>query len=260
MYVFSAYCKFVEPAKIQKDGEVIIYDMCTLTYLPLSKNSSIITSNRDESFLREKALAPAIYIINNTKVAFPKDPLGGGTWIATGENGVTACLLNGAFKPHIPSPPYKKSRGLILLEIFRFDSPLIFCDNVSLKGIEPFTLVIVSATSVLELKWTGEKKYIKNYDLLIPHLWASEQLYSRQNILKRKKWFDQLIKTKNLDQNIILNFHENAGEGDIENDLRISRVNTVSTLSITSVIINPVKHEMYYKDLFAGNEFICKIR
>jgi len=234
--------------------------MCTLTYIPFNKNSSIITSNRDESFLREKALPPSVYMINNTKVVFPKDPSGGGTWIATSEKKVTACLLNGAFKPHIPSPPYKKSRGLLLLEVFQFDSPLIFCNNVNLKGIEPFTLVIISKNSALELKWTGEKKYIKSHDLSIPHLWASEQLYNEQNILKRKKWFAQLLQTKKLDQKIILNFHENAGEGDAENDLKINRANTLSTLSITSVKINSVKHEMYYKDLFTSEEFIYKIR
>ncbi|MGL1516781.1 NRDE family protein, partial [Vibrio parahaemolyticus] len=49
---------------------------------------------------------------------FPKDPDGGGTWIALKENGDVAILLNGAFENHIPAYPYRRSRGLIFLDIF----------------------------------------------------------------------------------------------------------------------------------------------
>ena len=233
--------------------------MCTLTYIPLTKDSVIITSNRDESLMREKALPPAIYEINNLKIVFPKDPLGGGTWIATTENGVTANLLNGAFEPHLPSPPYRKSRGLILLEVFQFNSPLEFCSEINLDQIEPFTLVIFSPTIIAELKWNGNKKFIREYDKNSPLLWASEQLYSRENIIKRQKWFEQLLQERELNQNIILNFHENAGEGDAENDLKINRGNTLTTLSITSVKINSEAHEMFYKDLVTNEESIVKL-
>lgn len=95
--------------------------MCTITFLPLSDNQFIITSNRDESIFRPPALFPTFQKIGNYSVFFPKDLQAGGTWIAAAENKRIVCLMNGAFKPYLSSPLYRKSRGLILLDNFLFD-------------------------------------------------------------------------------------------------------------------------------------------
>ncbi|MGI8893377.1 MAG: NRDE family protein, partial [Bacteroidia bacterium] len=155
--------------------------MCTLTYIPVGKAHYLITSNRDESGMRAKALPPEIYLLNNNKLIYPKDPVGGGSWIATSENGLTACLLNGAYKPHITLNSYKKSRGLIVLDLFNYKDPIQFSKEINLKGVEPFTLVMIKNDLILEMKWTGKTKNIRFLETSVPHIWVSEQLYSKEN-------------------------------------------------------------------------------
>ena len=54
--------------------------MCTVTFLPLSNNDFILTSNRDEQRQRE-TLHPKIYEEDGIEMLFPKDKVAGGTWI-----------------------------------------------------------------------------------------------------------------------------------------------------------------------------------
>ena len=70
--------------------------MCTVTFLPKGKNDYILTSNRDETPTRA-ALEPKAYSIGSKEIYFPKDPLAGGTWIATDKQRFTLCLLNGGY-------------------------------------------------------------------------------------------------------------------------------------------------------------------
>ncbi|MEJ0082440.1 MAG: NRDE family protein, partial [Puia sp.] len=81
------------------------------------RQSFFFTSSRDEQAGRPLALFPEIYEINGCRVLFPKDPQGGGSWIAVNENGHAGVLLNGAIKVHEPGLSYRKSRGLVLLDL-----------------------------------------------------------------------------------------------------------------------------------------------
>ena len=65
--------------------------MCTVTFIPTS-SGFVITSNRDESVARKRALAPIEYEINGCKITFPKDPQAGGTWIAKSDSKVIVLL------------------------------------------------------------------------------------------------------------------------------------------------------------------------
>ncbi|GBL36066.1 hypothetical protein EMGBS15_16610 [Filimonas sp.] len=89
--------------------------MCTVTYLPVSSSSFILTHNRDEHHTRAIALLPEKKTMQDIEIIFPTDQQGGGTWIATSKE-FTLCLLNGGFEKHIPSPPYRHSRGLVILD------------------------------------------------------------------------------------------------------------------------------------------------
>ena len=96
--------------------------MCTVTYIPSNKDSYILTSNRDESPQRASAEIPKKYKIFDQDIFFPRDPQAGGTWIASSEENYTLCLLNGAFKKHKWNPPYRMSRGLVLLDFFKYNN------------------------------------------------------------------------------------------------------------------------------------------
>src|SRR5437773_862042 len=90
--------------------------MCTVTFIPQG-DTAFITHNRDEKSSRAKAIAPKQYIINGYALLFPRDSAAGGTWIAVNESGAAAVLLNGGFVKHPYRPPYRKSRGLVFLDI-----------------------------------------------------------------------------------------------------------------------------------------------
>ena len=94
--------------------------MCTVTFIPVTGSEYILTSSRDEQTTRPSATNPQILKSGSNTLMYPKDPKGGGTWIACDSAGKTACLFNGAFKAHLPQYPYRYSRGLIVLDFFRF--------------------------------------------------------------------------------------------------------------------------------------------
>src|SRR5689334_3022145 len=115
--------------------------MCTVTYIP-NKENIFLTSNRDEKNWRTDALAPSVYNFESGKIIFPEDGDAGGSWIAAHENGNIVILLNGGFKAHLPTPPYRKSRGIILLDIISYSSPLDYWTGADFDNIEPFTAII----------------------------------------------------------------------------------------------------------------------
>lgn len=211
--------------------------MCTVTYLPLEKGY-ILTSNRDEWIARPSAISPLEYVLWGQRITFPKDPKANGTWIAN-SNRYTLCLLNGAFEKHITNPPYRRSRGLVLLDFYEYLSVDNFIEKYNFNGIENFTLLIKSNTdnSFNELRWDGIKIHRKELDSQEEHIWSSSTLYSEEIILERKIWFMEWIdQHKNYNQNEIIKFHRFAGNGDKQNDVIMKRENGVQTLSITSII------------------------
>ena len=97
--------------------------MCTVSFVS-SNGKVILTSNRDENIIRPSAIEPKHYLINNKNIVFPKDAKAGGTWYAITENANVAILLNGAAEKHQLKSFYRKSRGLILLDIISLDLPI----------------------------------------------------------------------------------------------------------------------------------------
>jgi uncharacterized protein with NRDE domain len=211
--------------------------MCTVSYIPL-KNGFVLTSNRDEMSGRPASLHPDFYRHDHISLYFPKDPQGLGTWIAVAEDERAACLLNGGFETHKHLPPYNRSRGLIVLESFDYDSPFEFYTHVNLEGVEPFTLVMVWANCVYELKWTGHRKHFTAL-ANVPHLWASATLYDQAVVQKKRQWLNEFLeKTPVISQEEVLHFHKHGGASDHINGMTIDRPGSVKTLSITSIQIS----------------------
>jgi uncharacterized protein with NRDE domain len=223
--------------------------MCTVTFIPV-KNKYFITSNRDEKYSRKKAIPPTIYNNGKSKLLFPKDANAGGTWIALHENGNAAVLLNGAFVKHAPQPPYEKSRGIILLEIIEAMMPIRFFTRMDLSRIEPFTLVVVDDNNLYECRWDANQKHCRQLRRNYHYIWSSSTLYKDDIAKKREEWFAAFLnKNKNPAQEDILHFHQFAGNGDTQNDLKISRQGLISTVSITSISVDDEKGNMKYLDL-----------
>jgi hypothetical protein len=235
--------------------------MCTVTYVPLRSSLQgfqnlegfVLTSNRDEKVARLAAEPPVIHNVKGKNLIYPCDPTGHGSWIALEENGTTVCLLNGGFLPHVANPAYKHSRGLVVLDYFSFRNTAHFHSNYAFEGIEPFTLVIVQANEVYEIRWDGETAYKKQLESDVPHIWSSVTLYTPEIIKKREQWFSKWV-AKNPDYSIansqsIIDFHRFTGDGDAENDILMNRHGFLKTVSITSVRVEKKSSKMIYFDL-----------
>ena len=223
--------------------------MCTVTYIP-TKEGCIITSNRDEKITRERALPPTEYYMEGKKITFPKDPKAGGTWIAHSETKIVV-LLNGAQEKHIPKSNYRKSRGLIVLELISVENSLQYWQSVDLTDIEPFTIVLFENNKLLQLQWNEIEKSIEEKDKNKSHIWSSSTLYSKEIREQRKTWFYNFMQNKsNLSAEDIFHFHQFTECENKEYGLQINRNDTLKTISITQCQVTQDNIEMLYLDLF----------
>jgi hypothetical protein len=232
--------------------------MCTLTFLPLPEDGFLLTSNRDESPLRMRAHHPEIKIIENRSVIYPMDGKAGGTWIGVANDRRTVCLLNGAFERHAMGSSYRLSRGIVVLDSFKYPDFADFVADYDFEGIEPFTYVDFLPTGgkilIREMRWDGNEVKTADFDAGKPQIWSSAQLYRPEIIKRREEWFGQWINEHpNYSLEDIRAFHRFGGEGDIYNDIRMNRDNMVKTVSTTAIENNRKAVSMVYDDLLDGS-------
>ena len=222
--------------------------MCTVSYIT-KDGLRYFTSNRDENSSRQAAIMPAAEIQNGKKIIFPTDPAGGGTWFAVAEDGTMGILLNGAFQKHIPFYPYRKSRGLVLLDLMTAPEGLSHFHSDYLEKIEPFTIVFFQHKKLHELRWDGHHKHCRQLNSDSNYIWSSVTLYDDEAINKRERLFQQFItRIPEVDTFSIRNFHTN-NHGDFENGFVISRQNGIQTQCITQAIVGDDNVRFFYEDL-----------
>ncbi|AUC21122.1 MULTISPECIES: NRDE family protein [Polaribacter] len=232
--------------------------MCTVSYLPLGNNDFILTSNRDETPLRN-TIPPQNYIENGVQLTYPKDELAGGTWIGLSDKSRLVCLLNGGFKIHTRKSSYKISRGIIVKNILSADDGVAYVNNYDFTEIEPFTLVLVDWKNQLEtyeLVWDGNTKHF-NKLLQEPKIWSSSTLYTEEMKEMRQVWFSNwLLENDEFHQEKIVEFHQNENLGTLGTSPKMKR-EFVETVSVTSVkkeksnvnityldVLNPLKSKI----------------
>jgi len=227
--------------------------MCTLTYVPL-ESGRIITSNRDESPLRNaNGLSPYISK-KREEYLIAEEPLHGGTNTAIGKDYRNTILLNGAFKPHDMTKAYGLSRGIVLLTSLDYQNAFEFAYDFEFESIQPFTLVDFQMDAIREIRWDGKKLHKATFAVEEPHLWASAQMYLEKAQQDRLDWFRKLLRIENLDADKILDFHFNGGNGDPENDMVMNRGDFVQTVSISQVLEQSNKKEIKHFDLISDSE------
>jgi uncharacterized protein with NRDE domain len=229
--------------------------MCTVSFV-VSNGQTIITSNRDEKVLRESAFEPKNYSINNKNIIFPKDSKAGGTWFAVSEEGTVVVLLNGASEKHQIKANYRKSRGLIVLELIATYSPILEWESIDLDGIEPFTIILFQDEKLYQLRWNDIEKETKSLDTTQNHIWSSATLYDATIREKRAHWFFDFMTSKdNFEPNDLFHFHRYTENQNQDHGLIINRDNVLKTVSITQTVIKKKKVEILYADLMAKTEF-----
>lgn len=211
--------------------------MCTVSFIPLEEGF-VITSNRDEKIQRE-TIPPQIYKHTNQLLAYPKDHIAGGTWIAISNQNKAAVLLNGGFEKHIQKNNYIKSRGLVLLQSFAMELNIDAIYHLNLDGVEPFTLLMIEFKNELkfhELVWDGVQKHFKELDTTLPAIWSSVTLYTKENRRERSNWFKNWIQiNKQSDDKKIFEFHTAKHSNELSNNVIMKSDNSLQTLSISQI-------------------------
>jgi hypothetical protein len=235
--------------------------MCTVTYIPV-KDGFYLASNRDEQLSRPAALEPGIYKGNTGALLFPKDTGAGGTWFAAHEKGHVAVLLNGAWRQHTPMAHYRRSRGLVLLDIVDQQDPLRAFHAAGLEGIEPFTLILAEEGRLHECRWDGATRSHTPQDPAHPHIWSSVTLYTPDVIRRREEWFDAWLKQHpHPTADDIFRFHCFRVEGDPGNSILMERAGRIHTVSITVLEhISSLPIKVRYLDLHAQKTFLRTFR
>jgi hypothetical protein len=226
--------------------------MCTVTFIP-SGNSFFFTSSRDEQVERPLASLPQVYEINGHGILFPKDSQAGGSWIAVNEKGSIAVLLNGAIKAHQGEHPYRKSRGLILLDLISTNSSADAFERTDFSGIEPFTVILFENKNLYSGKWDGRMKWLESLNIRKAHIWSSVTLYNPEAVRKRENWFNEWISQNAYPGTLdIIHFHQKGGDGDPFNDILMNRDHRLFTNSISSIRLSPEIADFRYLDLRSG--------
>lgn len=188
------------------------------------------------------------HLLHGKRIVFPKDSVSKGTWVAASDDGTVACLLNGAFVKHQRAEHYAKSRGLVLLDFFRYATLEQFTKDYSLEGIEPFTMIILQ-NGLHELRWTGKETLHEEFSETTPMIWSSSTLYTEDVKKNRESWYKTwLSQNPGSDASVLRKFHKEAGDGDVYNNLKINR-GDIQTLSITSVTRDQHTVQLHYEDL-----------
>ena len=233
--------------------------MCTVTFIPRS-SGFILTHNRDEAPSRSPQYISREKTATET-LLFPRDTKAGGAWIAAAKSGKTACLLNGAFVKHHHTPPYRRSRGLMLLDFFEQENADSFFARYDLDGIEPFTFLLFENNAITELRWDGSQRFIKNLPPEQAHFWCSSTLYPPEMQAKREQifrnWLSQQASAPSAPS--LLDLHRTGSVGDPENDFVMNRSDRVRTVSITQVVGTKKILRMRYFDLQEGHSDVRQI-
>ncbi|MEH6680794.1 MAG: NRDE family protein [Sediminicola sp.] len=223
--------------------------MCTVTFVK-NKDRYILTSNRDEHTARTVALTPKVYAGGSKKLLYPKDTLSGGTWFVADDRSNMAVLLNGGERFHRPTGDYRKSRGLILLDLISQTDPFGYWNQMDLHRIEPFTVVLFQNLNLYQLRWNGEDKNRVVLDITQKHIWSSSTLYSQEMSLQRRKWFQSFLSGNGSPTpEELLDFHRNTKADNDEYGLMINRQNQLKTLSITQGVVHKNRVELKYVQL-----------
>ena len=228
--------------------------MCTVSFVH-SQGKIIITSNRDEQVARP-AVEPRNYLVNQKNLFFPKDPKAGGTWYVVDENANVLVLLNGAIEKHQWNPPYRRSRGLIVLDLFSAASAISAWQEIDLENVEPFTIVLFQDQKLYQLRWNGTEKSTLQLDVNENHIWSSSTLYSQEIRQQRAHWFAAFLDTKpEVTFEEMFHFHRYTEAENSQHGLIINRNDKLKTLSITQSVIDQNKITVMHHDLIEQKEF-----
>ncbi len=212
--------------------------MCIISFYK-TNNKIILTHNRDEKISRIASLKIEERKWHNKIFYSPVDHLKNGTWIFYSEQYI-ACILNGGKeKPLALKNEYKKSRGIVLLDLMKYDSVHEYIDSESFEDIAPFTLFVheIKSKKTFLLFWNEIKLEINDLTDVNFVFRASSTLYSPKRMHELENIFH---KFNNPSSQAIFDLHQSIAmkDGDVEKGK--------ATTSITQIIADASSTKMKY--------------
>lgn len=216
--------------------------MCIVSFY--RKNDEfVLTHNRDEEINRDSS-KEIIEQKRFDKTYFsPVDERAKGTWIFYSEDFI-ACILNGGEeKPTHFKTSYKESRGIILLDLLKYNSVKEYIETENLTDIAPFTIFVFERKNknAYLLYWNENELKVDDVSNQEVVTWCSSTLYSPL----RRAEIDAIFKLNNdLETTQIFELHNQLkmNKGDIHYFL--------ATTSISQIIANHSEIDMKYCQLF----------
>lgn len=201
--------------------------MCIVSIFSKSNGDFLLTHNRDESHLRPFSDEIKTNEYFGHRWTGPVDLVSGGTWIYYSEEFV-CCVLNGGYQKHHHRPPYRMSRGLLILELLKYNSINEFIKEIELNEIEPFTMIMLSQKSVEKkiLVWDGKEKFIEDHSDQKLIVRSSTPLYTAED---KKTHYRAFSKLENISEGSVFELHDQLKM------LPNSKFPTVQTTSITQI-------------------------
>jgi hypothetical protein len=174
--------------------------VCTVTIVPHT-NGFRLVCNRDESLSRPLALRPVRRISAGVSVWHPRDPQGGGTWVAVNGLGVGLVLLNkqrsdAAADEASLARPALRSRGQLVLQLAGVATvPLTreALSTVNPRDYAAFRLVAVVRGEVLVATSDGGRLTLDDAPLDGPVVFTSSSLGDREAERRRMPLFRDLV-------------------------------------------------------------------
>lgn len=223
--------------------------MCTLTYVP-QPGQSIITVNRDEAPSRA-ASDPIIREVNGRQFWLAPEPVSGGSnFVLDIINQRLLVLLNGAFKPHKHDPPYRKSRGVVMMEAFDHGTLRALNAVYDFTDIEPFTLLSFQNMRWEELRWEGTEGHYSTPNADENAIWSSAKLYQPEVVTEREKAFHQYLKeSRAVYPQQLFEIHRRPTDDPRGLGFRMNYEDRVKTVSVTQLILKEGRVSLRYIDL-----------
>lgn len=221
--------------------------MCTLSWWRGADGYSVFF-NRDEQRTRAVGLPPAVHASGPVRFLAPRDPDGGGTWIAANEQGLTVLVLNRYDVPLAP-PPEPVSRGTLVLRLAGESSAGAArraLDALDLRRFRPFTLALFEVGSdATLLGWDGTSLGVAGVSR--PGLVATSSSWQQARAHEvRRSLFERALASGRADEAVLARVH--ADHADDQRALSpCMHREDACTVSFTRVRVGPGRVALSYQ-------------
>lgn len=222
--------------------------MCTISWLATGEGLTICF-NRDESIARARAEAPRLHRGSAHAFLAPRDPLGGGTWLAVRADGVALALLNhyGGWQQAAPG----LSRGAVVWQLASAADPATAWREFapSLDRTLPFHLLTLRRDAVRIDTWNGITLRSRHAGWPVGMLTTSSSP-DPLVLPRRQRAFERLAsKSAALTGRDLMRFHQGSDDADAHGSVWMDRGDR-RTVSQSRIELGATTARFSYRECF----------